>query len=148
MTLQDWLKASALVAHKTSPQEVRGLMAVAARDLADAQVEGLSRDTCSSLAYNAVLQSALAALTAAGYRIARGVSHHHYAMQSLAYTVGCEAGIVSKLDKFRKKRNISDYEQAGTVSDQEADEMLRTARELRAKVEDWLRREHADLIGA
>ena len=74
------------------------------------------------------------------------MSHHHYAIQSLAYTAGCDASVISRLDKLRKKRNISDYEQAGRVSEQEADEMLRLATDLRSKVEAWLRKEHPALL--
>jgi len=147
MTLQDWLRHSSLVAHQTSRDEIAGLLAVARRDLADSQVEGLSLDASFNHAYNAVLQCALAALAAGGYRIARGVSHHHYAIQSLAYTIGCDAGVIAKLEKFRKKRNISDYEQAGTVSDQEAAAMVELARELTAKTETWLRKERPELVG-
>jgi len=146
MTLKDWLASNWLTAHKTSPQEILGLLAVAKREMADAQVKGLSVDARFGHAYNAALQSAVAALAAAGFRVARGVSHHHYAIQSLAYTVGCDASTISKLDKLRKKRNISDYEQVGRVSEQEADEMLRLATDLRSKVKAWLGKEHPALL--
>jgi len=146
MTLQDWLKSSWLIEHQTSPQEIQGLLAVVDRDLADAQVKGLSADARFNMAYNAALQSAIAALTAAGYRVAKGESHHHRAIQSLAHTLGCEANLVAKLDKFRKKRNISGYELAGTTSDQEAGEMFQTAKTLRAEVQAWLRKEHPGLL--
>ena len=43
-----------------------------------------------------------------------------------------DAILIAKLDKFRKKRNISDCEQAGTVSDREAAAMVELARELTA----------------
>jgi hypothetical protein len=146
MTLQDWLRSKWLVAHATSAQEIHGLLAVAAREMADAQVKGLSVDARFGHAYNAALQSALAALAAAGYRVARGESHHHRGFHSLVYTVGCDDELIGKLDKLRKKRNISDYEQAGSISGQEADEMVRLAHDLRKTVEDWLRREHPALM--
>ena len=146
MTLQDWLKSRWLIAHTSSPQEIRGLLAVASREMADAEVKGLSVDARFGHAYNAALQSALAALAAAGYRVARGESHHHRGIYSLAYTVGCDASLIDRMDKLRKKRNISDYERAGSVSEQEADEMVRLSRDLRAKVEAWLRKEHPALL--
>jgi hypothetical protein len=146
MTLKDWLASNWLTAHKTSPQEIRGLLAVATRETADAQVKGLSVDARFGHAYNAALQSALAALAAAGYRVARGESHHYRGIQSLAYTIGYDESVISKLDKLRKKRNISDYEQAGSVSEQEAGEMFRLARDLRGKVEAWLGKEHPSLL--
>jgi hypothetical protein len=146
MTFSDWPADNRLTAHKASPQEIRALLGIAERELADARVRGLSVDARFGHAYNAALQSALAALAAAGFRVARGVSHHHWAIQSLAHSVGCDAGVISRLDKLRKKRNISDYERAGTISDQEADEMLRLAQDLRARVEAWLRAEHPTLL--
>ena len=147
MTLTDWLANNRLTAHKTSPLEIRDLLAVVRRELADARVKELSVDARFGHSYNAALQSAVAALAAAGFRVARGVSHHHYAIRSLAYTIGCEASLIGTLDKFRKKRNISDYERVGNVSEREADEMLRLARALSAAVKAWLREEHAALMG-
>lgn len=114
--------------------------------MVDAQVRGLSVDARFGHAYNAALQTALAALAAAGYNVAKGESHHYRGIQSLSYTIGYDASLISKLDKLRKKRNISDYEQAGTVSDQEADEMVQIAKDLRAAVKAWLRQEHPDLL--
>ena len=49
-------------------------------------------------------------------------------------------------DAFRKKRNISDYERAGTVSAAEADEIASLARELRKRLEEWLRQKHPGLL--
>jgi hypothetical protein len=146
MTLQDWLRSSWLIAHRSSPQEIRDLLAMADRDLKSCRAAGLARDWQLSIAYNAALQSALAALAAAGYRVAKGESHHHRGLQSLAYTVGCDAKLIARLDKLRKKRNVSGYEQAGTISDQEAAEMVRIAKDLRASVEEWLGKEHPDLL--
>jgi hypothetical protein len=146
MTLQDWQRSNWIVAHSTTSREIRGLLSVADRELGDAQVKGLSVDARFTHAYGAALQCSLAALAAAGYRVAKGVSHHHYALQSLTHTLNCEAGLIAKLDKLRKKRNISDYEQAGAISDQEAAEMVKIAKSLRTEVEAWLRENHSKLL--
>jgi hypothetical protein len=45
-----------------------------------------------------------------------------------------------------KKRNISDYERAGAVSEQEAREMLTLAITLRETVTTWLKKNHLNLI--
>jgi hypothetical protein len=45
---------------------------------------------------------------------------------------------------FRKKRNISDYEQVDTISDFEADDVRHLAERLRGEVEDWLRKNHPE----
>jgi len=121
------------------------LLGVADRDLRDCQTPGLSTDWQLAIAYNAALQVAKAALAAAGYRAARE-AHHYWVIQSLAYTVGAKSSQVRQLDSFRKKRNISDYERAGAVSAQEAEEMFTLAKTLRNTVTEWLRQNHPQLL--
>ena len=43
-------------------------------------------------------------------------------------------------------RNISDYERAGTISDQEVHEMIDLAKALREMVEKWLRKNYPELV--
>ena len=145
MILEDWLNNGWLVVHGTSPQEINDLFGVADRDLLDCQAEGLSADWKMSIAYNAGLQSATAALAAAGYRATRD-AHHYRVIQSLAYTIGAEAKVIAKFNEFRKKRNIGGYERAGLVSDHEADEMLALARQLRGRVACWIHEDHPELL--
>ena len=85
------------------------------------------------------------ALGAAGYRASRE-AHHYRVLQSLAYTLKTESSLIVRLDKFRKKRNIGEYERAGVVSDQEAKEMVLLAKALREEVENWLRSNFPDLM--
>jgi hypothetical protein len=47
--------------------------------------------------------------------------------------------MIDTFDGFRKKRNISSYDLAGSVSDREADEMFSLATNLRRDVENWIR---------
>lgn len=145
MSLQDWLKNSWLVEHKTSPQEITDLLGVADRDLEDCKSEGLSADWRMNIAYNAALQAATVALAAAGYRSARD-AHHYRVIQSLAYTIGSDRKLIAKFDQFRKKRNIGGYERAGLVSDAEADEMVALAKRLRKEVEKWIRTNFPQLL--
>jgi hypothetical protein len=145
VSLQDWLKNGWLVEHRTSRQEIADLLAMVDRDLAQCRVPGLSPDWQLNIAYNAALQLAAAALGAAGYRASRE-AHHYRVLQSLAYTLKTETSLTVRLDKFRKKRNIGEYERAGAVSDQEAEEMFLLAKDLREKVENWLRSHFPDLL--
>lgn len=144
MSLTDWLAKGWLVKHNPDRREIKELLAIADRDIADAQVETISTDTRLRVAYNAALQLAIAALTATGYRPGRE-AHHYRAIQSLRYTIKAKTDLVDQLDSFRKKRNISDYERSGAVSDQEAGEMLETAIKLRENVTTWLRKNHPEL---
>ena len=145
MSLQDWLKSRWLIEHQTSRQEISDLLSMADRDLAQCRTPHLSPDWQLNIAYNAALQAATAALAAAGYRAARG-AHHYRVIQSLAHTIEADTGLIIQLDKFRKKRNIIEYEQAGAVSEQEAKEIFALAKKLRDKVEKWLRSNHPELL--
>lgn len=138
MSLKDWARNGWLTEHKTSPQEIADLLHVANRDLADCQAEGLSPDWHLNIAYNAALQLATATLAASGYRASRE-AHHYRVVQSLAFTIRADQGLIRQLDQFRKKRNLSDYERAGLVSEQEAEEMESLARDLRKQVQERLK---------
>jgi len=145
MSLGDWLRNGWLVEHETSPQEIIELLRLADRDLRECRTAGLSPDWRLAMAYNSALGSATAALSAAGYRATRE-GHHYRIIQSLGYTIGAGPDLIARLDAFRKKRNISDYERSGAVSAQEADEMFVLARMLRKSVGDWLEKSHPKLL--
>ena len=145
MSLRDWQKNSWLVEHKTSPEEIAGLLAIVERDLANAKVAELADDWRLSIAYNAALQLATAALAASGFRAARE-QHHYRTIQSLALTIGWPAATVDRFDRFRKKRNIIGYESAGVVSEREAREMHELAAGLREDVLAWLGKQHPKLL--
>jgi len=146
MTLEDWRRTDWLAEQKPTPEGVRALLAVADRELADAGLAGLSVDARFGHAYSAALQSAAAALLAAGFRPSRGASHHHVVIQSLTRTLVVDARTVGKLDGFRKKRNTARYEMVGSVTELEADEMMALARRLRKDVESWLRKRYPRLL--
>ncbi len=145
MSLQSWLNNGWLTEHRTSLQEIISLLEVADRDLSDCKTSGLSPDWQLSIAYNAALQTATAALAASGYRAVRD-AHHYRVIQSLAHTIKADASLIALFDQFRKKRNISGYDHAGMISDQEAKEMVNLASRLRQEVEEWLRENHPDLM--
>ena len=147
MSLTTWLENQWLTEHTSSPQEVADLLAVVDRDLADAEVEGLSADRRLEIAYNAALQLSILALAASGYRAARDKAHM-YPLRSLEYTIGVEPAVVDTLDAVRRKRHQANYERAGTASRSEAEEVRELASDLRERVLAWLRVEHPELIGA
>ena len=145
MSLKDWLRNNWLVEHQTSPEEIRDLVEIMDRDLADCKTPDLSTHWRFSIAYNAALQAAKAALAASGYRAARE-AHHYRVIQSLSYTIKTDQSLIHRLDHFRKKRNIGGYTRAGIVSDAEADEIFDLAKRLRTDVEQWLRKNHPQLL--
>ena len=144
MSLDDWLRNGWLVAHKPTRQEIHYLLGIAERDLRECLIHGLSPDWRLAIAYNAALQSATAALAAAGYRSSRNGQHYRI-FQSLALTIGADVSLIARLDAFRKKRNISDYERSGSVSEQEARELYQLAGSLKRVVEHWLKKNYPAL---
>ncbi len=145
MSLRDWVKAQWLIEQKHSRDEIANLLGVADRDLRDCQVQGLSEDARLAIAYNGALQSAMAALAAAGYRPSRD-AHHYRTILSLEFTIGADTNLIAKLEAFRKKRNLGDYSIAGSTSKKEADEMVALAQQLRKDVEDWIHANYPQLF--
>jgi hypothetical protein len=145
VSLEDWSRNGWLIPHETGPEEIGNLLDIANRDLHDCGVEDLSNDWRLNIAYNAALQLATAALAAAGFRSTRE-RHHYLTIQSLAHTIGADAKVIQSLERFRKKRNVGGYEQAGIASDIEVKEMVSLAGKLRATVEDWIRRTRPELF--
>jgi hypothetical protein len=145
MTLRQWSANRWVVEHETSRAEILDLLAVVERDLADAAIDGLSPDGKLGIAYNAALQLATAALAAAGYRPTRDRAHER-AILSLRYTIELEQGTVELLDAVRRKRNLGNYERAGTTSTREADEVYEVAVALDEAIREWLRTRHPALL--
>lgn len=145
MTLQSWLQNSWLIQHTTSAEEINNLLGLSDRDLATCQLQGLPVDWRFSIAYNAALQAATAALAAAGYRASRD-NHHYRVIQSLEFTTSPGRKAIDTFDGFRRKRNTSSYDLAGSISATEAAEMVKFAQTLRADVEKWIRSTHPELL--
>jgi HEPN domain-containing protein len=144
MSLKLWLEKGWLKEHKPTSREIAELLAVADRSLKDCQVAGLSSEGKLDMAHNAALQSSAAALAAAGYRASRE-AYHYYVIQSLSFTLQLEGRIIRRLNKLRLKRNISDYERPGIVTEQEAQEMVELAKQIRQQVEEWIRNNYPEL---
>ncbi len=146
MSLENWLNEKLIEKHRPSAREIANLLHICDRDLEKVLIIELGTDWRLSIAHNAALQAATAALAAAGYR-ARKEGQHYRVIQSLAFTIKTDLATIKQLDKFRQKRNISDYERAGLITEQEAEEMIALAKQLRHDVEQWLRVHHPELVG-
>ncbi|MBN1189062.1 MAG: hypothetical protein JXA46_04855 [Dehalococcoidales bacterium] len=144
MSLDDWLSEKLITPCKVSPGQIAELLHISDRDLEKVKIKELGPDWRLSIAHNAALQAAAAALAAAGYR-ARSQGQHYIILQSLAFTLNLSPAVIKRLDKFRQKRNLSDYERAGAVTEHESQEMVSLAKKLRADVEQWLRNYHPEL---
>lgn len=146
MSLELWKQNGWLREHKTSPEEVASILALVDRDLTDATRQEVSTDWRFNIAYNAGLQLATLVLYAAGYRAGRGESKHYRVIQSLTLVMGEGfSGMSAYLDNCRRKRNVSEYDAAGTISEKEAADLLQTVQVLRDDVLTWLKNNRAEL---
>ena len=110
MTLENLLRIGKLKVHAAGKVEIERLLAAAERALADASVKELSSDSRLDLAYRAIMQAALAAMLANGYRPATSEpGHHQLLIQALPKTAGIAAERIQVLDGYRSARNLADY---------------------------------------
>lgn len=145
MTLKNLLGIS-LDAVPPDKRLIAKLLAAAQRNIADAQLVGLSPENRFDAAYKAIMQLAMAALNANGYRtLTSKPGHHQTAIQTLTHSVGLPPTKVIVLDALRKQRNLSDYS-GDLVADAAAAECLTSAQELFADVRAWLQSNRPDLL--
>jgi len=76
-----WLKRE-----PTSPREIKDLLGIVERSLADAKVEAVSTDLRFIAAFNAALSVATTALRASGHRTVTQAGHHFKTIESLELT--------------------------------------------------------------
>jgi hypothetical protein len=146
MSLKILLAEGLLRAHRASKREVADLLRLVDRDLADAAVLKISADRRFATAYNAALQLATIILHAGGYRAER-IGHHRITFQALPDVMGEKAkSRGAYFDLCRSKRNITDYDRAGQISEKEAEEILKQARDFKHEVLHWLSKHHPDLL--
>lgn len=145
MTLESWLQSGYLLRHQATVPEVQKLLGLVDRELSDAAVQGLSADGRFMHAYDAALQLCTIALRASGYAVGKGKGHHAYTINSLEHTLGQQEN-AAYLSQCSRVRSRSLYDSAGVVSEQDAQDLLQTARQLRTEVLDWLRANHPNLL--
>jgi len=136
--LENLLRTGKLKAHAADEREILRLLDAAQLALKDAAVAELSGDSRLNLAYRAMIQAALAAVLANGYRPSTSEpGHHQLLLQALPKTIGLASKRVLVLEAFRKARNQNDY--GGVpVSDATARECAVEAGRLLADVRAWL----------
>ena len=122
------------------------LLTAARRNIADAQLTALSAENRFDAAYKAIMQLAMVALNANGYRtLTSKPGHHQTAIQTLSLTVGLQQTKLILLDALRKQRNLSDYS-GDLIPDGVSEECLANAQELLSHMVAWLRDNRPDLL--
>jgi hypothetical protein len=148
VTLQNLLKIGRLKAHQPNAAEVQRLLQAISRNLHDAAVAGISDETRFDAAYKAVMQCALVAMMAAGYRPAANEPGHHQTMiQSLPLTLGVGNDVWVVLDALRRQRNANDYT-GQPITPAVVAECLAQAKTLNKTLLAHLKAQHPDLLAA
>jgi len=138
MTLENLLRTGQLKAHAADERELARLLESAEVALNDAKLASLSSTSRLDLAYRAIMQAALAAVLANGFRPSTSEpGHHQLLLQTLPKTIGLASERVRVLEAFRKARNQNDY-RGIPVSDATARECAEEAGRLLAEVRAWL----------
>lgn len=145
MTL-DNLLGRMLEAVEPDALTITRLLEAAARNIKDAGLEALSNENRFDAAYKAIMQLANAALQANGFRTLTSRPGHHQTMiQSLPKTIGLDNEVMIVLDALRKQRNVADYS-GDLVADKIVKESIHRAEQLQGLVQEWLLRNHPDLL--
>lgn len=146
MSLSDWAKNGWLRSHKPSKEEVSNLLEIVERDLKDATAKGLSEDWKFGIAYNAALKLCTILLHSSGYRPEKNLAHYR-TLQALPLILGDKhKANADYLDACRKKRNETEYDFAGNVSEDEVEELMNFCDELKTEVITWLKKNHKNLL--
>ena len=145
VSLQNLLKIGQLKQHPPDGAEIGRLLAAAQRNLADARVTAISPETRFDAAYKSIMQAALAALMAHGYRPDTNKPGHHVTtVQTLPLTIGLAAARVTVLDTLRRKRNLSDYT-GEDIDDSSAGHCIEEAERLLGEITAWLTANRSEL---
>ena len=144
--LRNLEKLGQLKSHLTGKEEIQRLLEAARRNLADAGVEIISYETRFDSAYKTIMQIALAAMMANGFRPDTSKPGHHMTViQSLPQTIGLSTSRMVVLDVLRRKRNLTDYT-GGWVDEVSMEQCLSEAKDLLRDVELWLQEQRPELI--
>ena len=145
MTLQKWLEYGWLRSHKSSRKGISDLYKIIDRDLQDA-AGNISADWRFGIDYNAALKLCTILLYAEGFRPEKTLQHYR-AIQALPLILGSHRERdVKYLDTCRNKRNITEYEYVGGVTEEDVEELITFVNELREEVIQWLKKQHPDFL--
>jgi len=150
MKLQDWATKYHLTEEKTSPEEIAELLKLADQKLEDCRIlanAGVSADHYHASVYEASLPIAAAPLRAEGYRTPKASDGGHSLLfQALTLTADKKSKYLSPLQEARKARNQTTYTSVGSHKKSDVDKLLTTVLQFRTEIENWLRKEHPELL--
>jgi hypothetical protein len=142
-----WAKllAQNVKAEPTSKAELDNLRSIVRRSLKDAATPGLSADARFVFAYDAARTLSLIVVRSEGYR-PRSLGGHFNTFLALPAAEPAFAQLAAYFDACRIKRNTSEYDFAGGVSDTDAEHLLKAVRQFKTDVEIWMGTRHPEFV--
>jgi hypothetical protein len=135
------LASNKVTLQPTTKAELDSLRSIVARSLSDVAAKGLSADARFVMAYDAARTLSVMIVRAAGYR-PRSVGGHYNTFLALEVAEPAFAQLSAYFDGCRTKRNVSEYDGAGGVTDTEAEELLKTVKQFAIDAEGWIKTNH------
>lgn len=132
---------TALPATKAELDKLRSIVTNRFKDIG---AVGLSADARFIMAYDAGRTLSVMIVRAAGYR-PKMVGGHYNTFVALEAADPAFATMSAYLDGCRVKRNASEYDFSGGVSDTDAEGLLKTVRQFAIDAEAWIKTHHPSL---
>lgn len=146
MTLRRLETEKKIRGHITSDAEISGLFRIAERDIADSKANNISYDRKFATACNAILVLAAILLYCKGYQ-SFGKGQHHAIFEAMKIILGKNYNeLADYFDACRQKRNITDYDTAGIISEKEFEEIHKEAENFYAFVKEWVKSKYPKCI--
>ncbi|MBS3956602.1 MAG: hypothetical protein KGZ40_03595 [Clostridiales bacterium] len=141
MSFEELLRRRTVERVTVTSREIAELLALSKRDIkAAGAMLGTDLDWAFAIAYNGVLQMSIAYMNHLGYR-PRGEGKHYNTFRFMEEALPEDAQMIRRLQKLRRKRNTTIYEQSGLVSDKEARDVISFASRYYASIEAKLPRD-------
>jgi hypothetical protein len=100
MSLEKWVEYGWLSGSQPAPGEIKDLLGIVDRSLADSKVEAVSTDLRFIAAFNAALCVATTGLRACGLRTVTQAGHHVKTMESLELTIKANPKVIQRFKTF------------------------------------------------
>ena len=144
MSWQKLLASNVVTKLPPTKAELDNLRRIVTRCLSDVNAQGLSADARFIMAYDAARTLSAMIVRSAGYR-PRTVGAHYNTFLALEAADSAFAKLSAYFDSCRTKRNLSEYTDAGIITETEAQELLKAARQFANDVEAWIKANHPSL---
>lgn len=146
MTLDNML-GRGLEKAATDKGEIARYLIKIRRRVEDSKKSNISLDSRFDIGFEALLQIALAALRANGYRTTSQAGHQQMAIQLLPRTIEIDTTRIRTLDEYRKKRSLGLYDADFEPSQAEVSAVTASVEQLLRDLETWMKKNTPEFLG-